>query len=122
MKRFGIAIPKEVASEVEKLSQELGVTRSDLIAVAVQEYLESRKNHADPGHQCVGAVLALSDSFSDVGEIIEEHKTSVLAYTHLHVEGKCLTILVVKGSVDAVERLTLELSKKVHVARYVPLM
>jgi transcriptional regulator, CopG family len=32
MKRFGVSLPDELAQEVDKISQELGVTRSAVIA------------------------------------------------------------------------------------------
>lgn len=121
MKRFGVSLPKEVAKEVDKMSQDMGVTRSEIVAAALQEYLEARKDHSDTAHQCLGVVLAISDSFSDIGEIIEDNRGSIVAYTHLHVDGKCLTIAVVRGSGTEVERLNLAMSKKAQLTRYVPL-
>ena len=122
MKRFGVSLPREVADEVDKVSEELGVTRSELVANALQQYLESRRNHSEPFHQCLGVLLALSDATLEVGDMVEENKSSILAYTHMHVNGKCLTILVVKGSGAEVEKLTLKLSQKAHMAKHVPLL
>jgi len=121
VKRFGVSLPKEVAEEVEKMSQDMGVTRSEIVAVALQEYLEARRGHADAAHECLGVVLAVSDSFSDIGEIIEDNKGHIVAYTHLHVDGKCLTIAVVRGSGSEIERLSLAMSRKAQLTRYVPL-
>ncbi|AAL63889.1 CopG family ribbon-helix-helix protein [Pyrobaculum aerophilum] len=121
MKRFGVSLPKQVAEEVERLSQEIGVTRSEIVAAALQEYLESRRDHVKPEHNCMGIVLALSSSFSDIGEIIESYKPFIVAYTHLHVEGKCLTITVVRGDGGEVEKMVLEMGRRAQVIRYVPL-
>ncbi|MEZ0319967.1 MAG: CopG family ribbon-helix-helix protein [Pyrobaculum sp.] len=122
MKRFGVSLPKEVAYEVDKVSEELGVTRSELVANALQQYLESRRNHSDPSHQCLGVLLALSDADLEIGDMVEESKSLIVAYTHMHVDGKCLTILVLKGGIAEIERLTLEVSKRAHMARYIPLL
>lgn len=120
MKRFGVSLPTELAEAVDKLSQELGVTRSDVVANAVQEYLEARKSHAD--HECIGVVLALADDMSDLGDVIEGNRDYLLAYTHMHVEGKCLAIAVVKGNGGQLQRIAMELSKKAQVVRYTPLL
>ena len=122
VKRFGVSLPKEVAEAVESIAAELGVTRSEVVANAVQAYLESRRGHAEPSHQCLGVLMALSNSFSDLSDVVERHKEAILAYTHLHVEGKCLTIFVVRGDGPQVERLSMEVSKRSHTARYVPLV
>lgn len=122
MRRFGVSLPKEVAEEVEKLSSELGVTRSEVVASAVQEYLEARRSHREAGHQCLGVLLAVSEGFIDLGEVAEEHREAVVAYTHVHVEGRCLTVAVVKGDGAQIERLSISLSRKASVVRYVPLL
>jgi CopG family nickel-responsive transcriptional regulator len=122
MRRFGVSLPPEIADAVEKIAQEAGVTRSEVVATALQEYLESRRNHKEPGHQCLGVVMAVTDAFSDIGDAIEQNKAYILAYTHLHVEGMCLTIAVVKGGGEEIEKLTLEMSRKARLTRYVPLL
>jgi transcriptional regulator, CopG family len=122
VKRFGVSLPKEVAEAVEKLSQEAGVTKSEVVAAALQEYIEARKDHREPGHQCLGVVMAVTDTFSDVGDAIEENKPHIVAYTHLHVEGRCLTIVVVRGEGSQIEKFTLQVAKKAKLMRYVPLV
>ncbi|ABL88982.1 transcriptional regulator, CopG family [Pyrobaculum islandicum DSM 4184] len=122
MKRFGISLPKEMADAIDKISRETGATRSEIVAAALQEYLEARRSHAEPEHQCLGVVMAVTDTFSEIGDVIEDNKTHIVAYTHLHVEGRCLTIAVVKGSSDQIEKLTLEVSKRSKLSRYVPLL
>ncbi|ACB40211.1 CopG family ribbon-helix-helix protein [Pyrobaculum neutrophilum] len=122
MKRFGVSLPRDVADKVDRISQEMGVTRSEVVATALQEYLEARRSHAEPGHQCLGVVMALTDAFSEIGDVIEENKAHIVAYTHLHVEGRCLTIAVVKGAADQIEKLTLEVAKRSKISRYVPLL
>lgn len=122
MRRFGVSLPKEVAEALEKLSKELGVTRSEVVASALVEYLEARRSHSEAGHQCLGVLLALSDGFIDLGDITEENRDAIVAYTHLHIEGKCLTVAVVKGDGVKIEKLTISLSKNASVVRYVPLL
>jgi CopG family nickel-responsive transcriptional regulator len=107
VKRFGVSLPQELAEAIDKISQETGATRSEVVAAALQEYLEMQKDHKKPGHQCLGVVMAVTDAFSDVGDAIEENRAHIVAYTHLHVEGMCLTIVVVKGGGEEIEKLTL---------------
>jgi CopG family nickel-responsive transcriptional regulator len=122
MRRFGISLPRELAEAVDRISQETGATRSEVIAAALWEYLETRKDHKKPGHQCIGVVAAVTDTFSDVGDAIEVNKTHIVAYTHVHIEGRCLTIVVVRGDGSQIERLALEVAKRARLARYVPLL
>jgi CopG family nickel-responsive transcriptional regulator len=122
MRRFGVSLPPDIADAVEKIAQEAGVTRSEVVATALQEYLERRRNHREPGHRCLGVVMAVTDAFSDIGDAIEQNKAHILAYTHLHVEGMCLTIAVVKGDGEEIEKLALEMSRRAKLMRYVPLV
>lgn len=122
MKRFGVSLPQELADAIDKISQETGVTRSEVVAAALQDYLEMQKDHKKPGHQCLGVVMAITDASTDVGDAIEENKAQIVAYTHLHVEGRCLTIAVVKGDGDQIEKLTLEVARRAKLTRYVPLL
>jgi len=122
VKRFGVSLPQELAEAIDKISQETGATRSEVVAAALQVYLEMQKDHKKPGHQCLGVVMAITDAFSDVGDAIEENKAHIVAYTHLHVEGRCLTFAVVKGDGDQIEKLTLEVARRAKLTRYVPLL
>jgi CopG family nickel-responsive transcriptional regulator len=41
VKRFGVSLPQELAEAIDKISQETGATRSEVVAAALQEYLAS---------------------------------------------------------------------------------
>ncbi|MFN3805189.1 MAG: CopG family ribbon-helix-helix protein [Pyrobaculum sp.] len=120
MKRFGVSLPREVAEAIDKISQELGVTRSEVVAEAIQEYLQARTDHSGSTHQCMGVVLALTNSSVDLGDVLHDREV-VLTYTHIHVTYQCLTVAVVQGTGDKIAKFMLEISRKAQVARYVPL-
>ncbi|MFN7105050.1 MAG: CopG family ribbon-helix-helix protein [Pyrobaculum sp.] len=120
MKRFGVSLPKDVAEAIDKISQELGVTRSEVVAEALQEYLQARTSHSGSTHQCMGVVLALSNNSVDLSDVLHDREI-VLTYTHIHVTYQCLTVAVVQGTGDKIAKFMLEISKRVQAARYVPL-
>ena len=55
--RFGISIPKELASEVERCASSLGLTRSKLIEVALRSFISYVKMKEDGGRGLVALIV-----------------------------------------------------------------
>lgn len=119
VKRFGVSLPREVAEALDKMAHDLGVTRSEIVTHALQEYIQEKTTHHNSTHQCIGVVLALSDSGVDLSDLL--HRDVVLTYSHMHLEQTCLTVAVVRGDGSQIARYVLEISRKSHTVRYVPL-
>ena len=46
--RFGVALPKEIADELERIAKSMGVTRSKVVELAIRSFLNYLKAINDP--------------------------------------------------------------------------
>lgn len=121
MRRFGVSLPREVAEFLDRLSQELGVTRSQVISEALQNYMAYAKTHESDGHTCFGVTLALARDTGAIEDILEQSKKIIINYNHIHMDNKCLLILVLRGDGEEVARLNAQIAQRAETYRYIPL-
>lgn len=121
MRRFGVSLPKEVADVLDRLSRELGVTRSQVVLEALQNYIAHAKAHGADGHTCFGVALALAQDLGSVEDLLEQFRKIIVNYSHIHMDDRCLLILVLKGSGEEVARLSAQMAHRAETYRYIPL-
>lgn len=121
MKRFGISLPEELAVEVDKISRELGVTRSAVVAQAVSAFVQLYSKHLKEGHLCLGAILSLAESTEAVGHIMEQYKDLIASYSHIHIGDRCLSVFVVHGDGRRVGEFLMGLSERAVKTLFTPL-
>ncbi|MGC8582784.1 MAG: CopG family ribbon-helix-helix protein [Thermoproteus sp.] len=121
MKRFGVSLPDDLAQEVDRISQELGVTRSAVVAQAVSNFVQTYSQHLRDGHRCLGAILSLAEGMEIVSEIMEEYKDLIANYSHMHIGDKCLSVFVVYGDGKRVGEFLMGLSEKAVKTLFTPL-
>ena len=121
MKRFGVSLPEELALEVDRISRELGVTRSAVVAQAVSTYVQLYSQHLKEGHVCLGAVLSLAEGVEVVGQIMEQYKDLIANYSHIHIGDRCLSVFVVHGDGRRIGEFLVGLSEKAVKTLFTPL-
>jgi CopG family nickel-responsive transcriptional regulator len=94
-RRFGVSLPDELAKAVDELARVWGVDRSTVIAEAVRNYLLLQ--HTGPTVKGVMVVIDGDEEPLPI-DILHEFNDVVKGHLHLHVDGSCLNIVVVKGS------------------------
>ncbi|MEL9991627.1 MAG: CopG family ribbon-helix-helix protein [Thermoproteus sp.] len=121
MKRFGVSLPNELAQEVDKLSRELGVTRSAIVAQAVSAFVQSYSQHLKDGHVCLGAVLSLTEGVELLSELIEQYKELIANYSHIHIGDKCVSVFVVHGDGRKIGEFLVGLSERAVKTYFTPI-
>jgi CopG family nickel-responsive transcriptional regulator len=121
VKRFGVSLPEDLAKAVEKLSEELGTTRSAVVAQAVSNFLSAYSQHLKDGHRCMGAVLAITKGVEDVNEALERYRELIVNFSHMHVEGKCVSVFVVYGDGKKIGEFLMAISERADKAYFTPL-
>lgn len=116
-----MSLPREVADVLDRLSQELGVTRSQVVLEALQNYIAHAKAHGTDGHTCFGVALALAQDLGSVEDLLEQFRKIIVNYSHIHMDDRCLLILVLKGSGEEVARLSAQMAHRAETYRYIPL-
>ncbi len=119
-KRFGVSLPAELADAVDRIAGSMAITRSELVERAVKLYVKSYRHYSEP-HRC-GGVLLVSGRGRSIEGIIEEYRDIVVQYTHIHVRGKCLKVIVVEGPSTRIASLHSRLESLGCTARYIPLL
>lgn len=107
--RFGISIPKELAEDVNEISEALGVDRSMVVRSALEEHVNLYK-HSTVEHDCIGVLLTFSreETPVELPKVIDEFKDLVANYSHSHVKCGCMNVIIVQGP----SRKVMELHKK----------
>ncbi len=121
MKRFGVSLPEELVLEVDRISKELGVTRSAVVAQAVSAFVQMYSQHLREGHTCLGAVLSLVEGVEAIGQIMEQYKDLIANYSHMHIGDRCLSVFVVYGDGKRVGEFLMGLSEKAVRTLFTPL-
>jgi len=118
-KRFGIAIPTELVNELDTLVKDLNMNRSRLVEQAIKEFLCEFKHYLKP-HECTGVMLIFDTASSRSSDIIDEFRDIILAYTHHHIEDRCIEIIVLKGSSETIAKLHKKLLGNNCRCRFIP--
>jgi CopG family nickel-responsive transcriptional regulator len=118
-RRFGISVTESVADAFDMLSKILGVDRSMLIEEALRSYLDDHRHLLIP-HECRGVVAAVCHDNREVAEVVRKYKNLVAGHFHIHLDGFCLDVFVVRGDSREIGRLIGSLKSLGCRARYLP--
>lgn len=121
MRRFGVSLPDELAQEVDKISQELGVTRSAVVAQAVSSFVHTYSQHLRDGHRCLGAVISLTEGVEEASRMMEEYRDLIANYSHMHIGDRCLSVFVVHGDGRRIGEFLMGLSERAARTLFTPL-
>lgn len=121
MRRFGVSLPDDLARAVDSIAEELGVTRSAVVAQAVASFVQEYKGHLKSGHICLGAVLSLTEGMEAVGEIMEKYRDLIANYSHIHLGEKCISVFVVQGDGQRIGEFLMGLSEKAAKTFFTPI-
>ena len=78
--RFGIALPKELAEELESIAKSMGVTRSKVIEIAIRSFLNYLKAINDPEKAKMFVVISKKENASTIlGKMEDIEDLSALA-------------------------------------------
>ncbi len=125
-RRFGISIPDQLAEEVDRLAQALGVSRSTLITEALETYVDLKRHLVSP-HECQGVMVLVSNhdvnTSSPHMDIVHEFNDIVKGHLHVHLESACVNVLIVKGPSERIAMLEAKLRRSLRGCKvyYVPL-
>lgn len=122
-RRFGVALPEELAEALDELAGASGSDRSSLVGKAVSMLINYGR-HQTPLHDCGGVfvVSGLSDE-SELSKLIDEYHNIIVSYNHVRLRKGCVTLIVVSGLSQDVERLQAQLLKMGSYVKsyYIPL-
>ncbi|MEB3844723.1 MAG: ribbon-helix-helix domain-containing protein [Desulfurococcales archaeon] len=118
--RFGISIDKSVAERLSRLAEVLGVDRSRLVEEAVRQYLDDHKHMLVP-HECRGIIVGLCPDNIAVASKVRDYKDIVSSHMHIHIDGKCIDIIVVQGPSRIIGKLYASLEHDNCKTRFLPL-
>ncbi len=106
---------------LDTLAKKLGTDRSRLIEQALRSFILDHAHYFYP-HRCRGVLIVYRENKGiDVIEALEEFRDIVSSYSHHHVDGFCLEMIVVSGNSSRVSKLHRRLAEVGCRVRYVPL-
>lgn len=124
-RRFGISIPEEIAKDLDELASKLETDRSSIVSEAIRTYVHDHLHYLTP-HKCMGLLIIFSQkgekSYRKFFKIIEKYRDVIASYTHLHIDEKCIEVLVLSGSSGKIRDLHREFTVIGCKARYLPLI
>ena len=124
-RRFGISIPEGMAKDLDELASKLETDRSSIVCEAIRAYIHDHLHYLTP-HKCMGVLVIFShigeNSYRKFFKIIEKYRDVIVSYTHLHVDEKCIEVLVLSGSSERIQKLHREFIVIGCKARYLPLI
>jgi len=103
-RRFGISVPEDLASVLDRLAERLGIDRSRLVCEALEIYVRHHASYL--GGRCCGilTVTGLANS-SQILKIIEGFRDVVHEFSHTHAGEECVNVLVVSGPSSRIAEL-----------------
>ncbi len=121
-RRFGVALPSELADELDNVVRNFNISRSAVIEQAVNEFLVEFTHSQEP-HTCTG-ILILFNRGHDLTltkGFIDAYKDVVLSYTHHHIGTQCIDVLIVHGDSKIIAELQMNALKSKCRCHYIPL-
>lgn len=110
-KRFGVSIPDELLSKLDKLALKKGYTnRSEVLRDLVRDRFVEEEWQAGEG-EVVGTVTLVynhhSHDLSDkLADLQHSHFKNIVSTTHIHLDQhNCLEVLVVRGKSQKVKEI-----------------
>jgi len=121
-RRFGISIPQNLAEALDKLASRLGVSRSELVALALREFLHDHSHYLYE-HECTGVIVLVGSEKQqkNVETLLESYRDIVRAYVHTHTGGKCIEVIIVSGHSMQIQTLHRKLAEIGCKPRFIPL-
>lgn len=121
-RRFGVSIPQNLAEALDKLASRLGVSRSELVALALREFLHDHSHYLYK-HECTGVIILVGSEKQrrKVESLLESYRDIVRAYLHAHTEGECIEVIIVKGCSVRISTLHRKLVETGCKPRFIPL-
>lgn len=90
-RRFGVSLPEELASELDRLAEDTGMERSRIVEEAVRSYIKDARGGE-------GLLVLIVVCGSPPGSVIEE-VGGVISHQHVHADdSECIDIIVTKAS------------------------
>lgn len=111
--RFGVSLDANLAEEVDKIVKATDTNRSQIVSLAVQEFITQRFHFLTP-HPCEGImIITYEPPVSDkIDNTLEQKKDTILSRLHLHSsEGYCVEVLYVKAPSEQVLNLESNIQK-----------
>ncbi len=103
------------------MAKKLGTDRSRLVEQALRSFILDHAHYFYP-HTCRGVLIVYREGGGfGVIEALEEFRDIVKSYSHHHVDGFCLEMIVVSGSSSRVSELHRRLAEVGCRVRYIPL-
>ncbi|HIC98320.1 MAG TPA: CopG family ribbon-helix-helix protein [Pyrodictiaceae archaeon] len=121
-RRFGISIPQNLAEALDKLASRLGVSRSELVTLALREFLHDHSHYLYE-HECIGVIIlvGLEKQQKSVENLLESYRDIIRAYLHAHADGECIEVIIVKGYSMRILTLHRKLAEIGCKPRFIPL-
>lgn len=121
-RRFGVAIPKELAESLDRLASILGSDRSRVVSEALSLFVQENLHYLSP-HRCRGVfVLTGSEDDPSVYGALRKFRDMIRSYNHSHVGGECVETIVVSGPSQRVTELHKALMATKHCRlKFVPI-
>lgn len=121
-RRFGVALPSELADELDSIVKAFNVDRSAIVEQAVRGFLSELVHYKKP-HRCVGVLLLFNREYEETPQLnfVDEYKDVILSYTHHHVGAQCIEVLIVFGDSEVIAGLHMKALKSKCDCRYIPL-
>lgn len=115
-RRFGVSVPSEIATQLDKVATFGGIDRSTIVAKALEEYLHEDL-HSTEEHICSGLMVYLGAL--SIENIDRPELQRLIRYTcTVRLRGGLITILFVEGSFKDIISLREKLSKRPYKKRY----
>jgi len=121
-RRFGISIPQNLAEALDQLADKLGVSRSELVTLALREFLHDHSHYLYE-HECTGVIVLVGSEKQrkSVETLLESYRDIIRAYLHTHIGGECIEIIIVKGRSVRIRALHRKLVETGCKPRFIPL-
>ncbi len=109
-RRFGVSLPEELASELDRLAEDSGMERSRIVEEAVRAYIKDARGGG-------GLLVLVVVCKSPPGSVIEE-VGGVISHQHIHADGEdCIDIIVTRAENAGLIRGLLEYGCRVKPVR-----
>ncbi len=122
-RRFGVSVPADLAGDLDRLAEMLGVDRSRLVEQALRSHVHDYLYLLVP-HSCMGILVVTRTpgaSMEEFFRVVAEYRDVIRIYSHLHVEEACVETMIVSGSSERIRGLYRRLEEVGYHARYIPL-
>ncbi|HEV8594605.1 MAG TPA: CopG family ribbon-helix-helix protein [Thermoplasmata archaeon] len=112
---ISVSLPDALVDQMDKLAQARGYSgRSDFIRAALREHVyQLGQEQAHRGRRSATITLLYPDELErNVSEINHAFGKLVKSFIHSHVgHGKCVTVFIVEGEGEAIQKLTTQFRK-----------